>query len=501
MEDHFGDVADGENSSIGSSSPGHSPVVDRNPSPPLNIEGEQDGEEVDAIGETVYSKHWLFSTLTRLIQIVAEHNDGDPDAQIHLPEEDEDDLCKIWDMAMDKDVAGFLQEFNAADILLGVIAKSRCPRLTEISVGILGNIACFPDTCLTLSQNNDLGVVLLLLLGDSDPPTLLETCRLLLTCVSHRDVSSLWLERIRQQASVSSSLCFIMRSSTNMDLLVKVGELVDKLFDMDEELMKTWVTGGCQGAGEEGGEGRLDVASSLLEAAKQLRPDSPEGLEVYLHTLQLLTTIDEGIQALAVPDGVGGALWTFLCEVVCEDLCQPGDPPLVLGEQKALLVPALAVLSALYACRDLNQEHSKGNTLVPLFGTLVRILQYHREHQQSKRENREACASGDRLGQEGDGQKEDEEGEEEEKVDELFQSLIQTTAEFLSDVITDLTKEGVSELVKSGCLTVKTCLPAVRSMLPQFSPAVQCLAAMLSDADPSLADAVRREFPVSELPR
>lgn len=27
-------------------------------------------------------------------------------------------------------MAGFLQEFKAADILLGVIAKSRCPRLT-----------------------------------------------------------------------------------------------------------------------------------------------------------------------------------------------------------------------------------------------------------------------------------------------------------------------------------------------------------------------------------
>lgn len=29
----------------------------------------------------------------------------------------------------------------------------------EICVGILGNIACFPDTCLTLSQNEDLGWV------------------------------------------------------------------------------------------------------------------------------------------------------------------------------------------------------------------------------------------------------------------------------------------------------------------------------------------------------
>ncbi|KAJ8002528.1 hypothetical protein DPEC_G00159850 [Dallia pectoralis] len=493
MDGHGGNGAD-ELVGDGSSSPGYSPVVHRNPSPPPDREGEPDPEDVDAIGETVYSKHWLFSTLTRLIQIVSEQNDEGSDAQGQLPEEDEDDLCRIWDMAMDKDVAGFLQEFKAADILLGVIAKSQSPRLTEISVGILGNIACFPDTCLTLSQNNDLGVVLLLLLGDSDPPTLLETCRLLLTCVSHRDVSSLWLARIRQQASVSSSLCFIMCSSTNMDLLVKVGELVDKLFDMDEELMKTWVVDSCQDddAGEEGGGRRLDLPSSLLEAAKQLRPESPEGLEVYLHTMQLLTTIDEGIQALAVPDGPGGAVWTFLCEVVCGDLCQPGDPSLVLGEQKALLVPALAVLSALYACR--NQERSKA--LFPLVGSMLRILRYHREHQHSKEENRESAGLGERTGEERDGQE-----VEEEKVHEQLQSLIQTTAEFLSDIITDLNKDEVSELVKSGYLTEKTCLPAVPSIVPGFSSAVQHLATMLSDADPLLADTLRRALPVSEHPR
>lgn len=95
-----------------------------------------------------------------------------------------------------QDVAVFLQEFKAPDILLGVIAKSRSPRLTvrhfttvtslhaarmlnymlyfpccllmtsynypesllqEICVGILGNMACFHDTCVFLSQNSDLG--------------------------------------------------------------------------------------------------------------------------------------------------------------------------------------------------------------------------------------------------------------------------------------------------------------------------------------------------------
>ncbi len=57
------------------------------------------------------------------------------------------------------------------------------------------------------------------------------------------------------------------------DLLEKVGELVDKLFDLDEELMKSWITAQPSET-EDDGESCLDVASCLLEAAKQLRWES-----------------------------------------------------------------------------------------------------------------------------------------------------------------------------------------------------------------------------------
>lgn len=46
-----------------------SPGIDRNPSPPPENEEEEPTDEADAIGATVYSKHWLFSTLTRLVQV------------------------------------------------------------------------------------------------------------------------------------------------------------------------------------------------------------------------------------------------------------------------------------------------------------------------------------------------------------------------------------------------------------------------------------------------
>ncbi|TWW75983.1 Protein saal1, partial [Takifugu flavidus] len=419
-----------------SSSGGQSPDLDRNPSPPPDTAGGGEDGDSDAIGDTVYSKHWLFSTLTRLINMVTEHAEGDSEGQMELPDGDEEDLCKVWDMAMDK----------------------------EICVGILGNIACFPDTCATLSQNENLGEVLLLLLGDADPPTLLETSRLLLTCLSQKDVCSLWLQRIRQQTSVRSNLCFIMSSSTNTDLLEKVGELVETLFDLDEDIMKSWITAQPKQA-----EGDLDVASCLLEAAKQLRSESPNGLEVYLHALQLLTTIDEGIQTFAAPDGPGQAVGEFVGEVVCKDLCQAEDLSVVLQEQRSTLLQAFSVLQALHRCQD--QWRSKADTSVPLIGTVLRVLQHD--------------SDATRASQSG----------EEEKKDEQLEALAEAAAELLADICVQIQKETVADLVREGYLTERTCVAAARSLTPNFQTSFEHLQRVLSEADPQLADEVRKQVP------
>ncbi|MEE6499434.1 hypothetical protein FKM82_003447 [Ascaphus truei] len=280
--------------------------MDRNPSPPSS--DDEEPPVGDSIGDTVYSKHWLFSTLTKLIEVVtAEKNKAAPGDEIlvELDEDMENEICKVWDMSMNEDVTLFLQEFKAPEIFLGVIAKSKSNRLTEICVGILGNMVCFQEPCLIISNNADLGEVLLLLLSDTDPPTLLETSRLLLTCVSQVDVASTWIERVRKNPSVRDNVCFIMTSSTNVDLLVKVGELVDKLFDLDEDLMIEWVKAGSQPPDatlandiEDDQPAAQELTLCLLEAAKQLRYNNLEGLDVYMHIFQLMTTVDEGIQAI-----------------------------------------------------------------------------------------------------------------------------------------------------------------------------------------------------------
>ncbi|TNN87028.1 Protein saal1 [Liparis tanakae] len=414
-----------------SSSPAglQSPVMDRNPSPPPEAADEKTDGDVDAIGETVYSKHWLFSTLTRLIHMVTEHSEVNSEDPMQLPDDDEEDLCRVWDMAMDKDVAAFLQEFKATDILLGVIAKSRCQRLTGCAVASAWRYR-------SANPSGNLPIAADLRLSE---------------------------RRLFPVAPANTS-------ADVSDLLEKVGELLDKLFDLDEELMKSWITAQPSGGEEDeddddnGSQSHLDVASCLLEAAKQLRSESPNGLEVYLHALQLLTTVDEGIQTLAAPDGPGKAVWDFVCDVVCEDLCQPTDLPAVLREEKSILVQALAVLQALYRCQD--EWCSRSDISLPLIGTVLRVLQFHSEDKD-------------------DGTK-----------DEQLQTLAEIAAEFLADICSHISTDTVADLVKNGYLTEKTSLTAAGSLAPNFRTSFQQLQSMLSETDPQMADTVRKQFPV-----
>ncbi|NXO03000.1 SAAL1 protein, partial [Rhinopomastus cyanomelas] len=474
--------------------------MDRNPSPPSS---EAEEEEGDAVGSTVYSKHWLFSILTRLIEVISPEK-AEPAAspegiQTELDEEMENDICKVWDMSMDEDVALFLQEFNAPDIFMGVFAKSKCPRLTEICVGILGNMACFQDICMSISKDENLGQVLLQRLCDSDSPTLLETSRLLLTCLSQPEVANVWVERIRENPSVYDCVCFIMSSSTNVELLLKVGEVVDKLFDLDEELMLNWIKNGtCRSVGPSGDDSPEElpdfkIVPCILEAAKQVRSDSPEGLDVYMHILQLLTTVDEGIQAIVqAPDG-GKETWSLLYDLVCHELCQPDDPPIIVQEQKTVLASILSVLSAVFASQT-EQEYikmRKSNVKcafsfmldMPLIGSLIRILQYM-----------EGCGKRFAADSKDSEQKETERTDANEE-DFHLKILKDICCELLSNMLQELTKENTLEGLHQGYLNEEMCSCAFQNLLPLYFASVESFLEVLRESDQTLADNLEKRFP------
>nr|XP_020760502.1 protein SAAL1 isoform X3 [Odocoileus virginianus texanus] len=447
--------------------------MDRNPSPPPP---SRDGDEEEAaggdcIGSTVYSKHWLFGVLSGLIQMVTPENakssSDDEEQQMELDEEMENEICRVWDMSMDEDVALFLQEFNAPDIFMGVLAKSRCPRLREICVGILGNMACFQEICVSISSDKNLG--------------------LLLTCLSQTEVASVWVERIRENPAIYDSICFIMSSSTNVDLLVKVGEVVDKLFDLDEKLMLEWIRSGAVQALDQPQEDSeqqpvFRIVPCVLEAAKQVRSENPEGLDVYMHILQLLTTVDDGIQAIVQCPDTGKDTWNLLFDLVCREFCQADDPPIILQEQKTVLASVFSVLSAIYASQA-EQEYLKiGKVDLPLIDSLIRVLQ-NMEHCQKKPENST------------------ESNTEETKKSDLTQDdfhlkiLKDISCEFLSNIFQVLTKETVTQGLKEGQLSKQKCSCAFENLLPFYSPVVEDFLKILREVDKNLAGNLEEGFP------
>ncbi|XP_054999918.1 protein SAAL1 isoform X2 [Sorex araneus] len=463
--------------------------MDRNPSPPPPSR-EEDEASGDCIGGTVYSKHWLFGVLSGLIQLVSpkdtKTSSDDEDQQKELDEEMENEICRVWDMSMDEDVALFLQEFNAPDIFMGVLAKSRCPRLREICVGILGNMACFPEICVSISNNKNLGQVLLHCLYDSDPPTLLETSRLLLTCLSQTEVANIWVERIREHPAIFDSICFILSSSTNVDLLGKVGEVVDKLFDLDEKLMLEWIRKGAVQPPDPPREDSEEqpvfkIVPCVLEAAKQVRSEHPEGLDVYMRILQLLTTVDEGIQAIVQCPDTGKDTWSLLFDLVCHEFCQTDDPPIVLQEQKTVLASIFSVLSAVYASQA-EQEYLKREKDLPLIDSLIRVLQ-NMEHCQKKPENSTESDT------------EETKNSDSSQDDFHLKILKDISCEFLSNILQVLTKEMAAQGLKEGQLSKEKCSCAFRHLLPLYSPVVEDFLGTLREVDKTLAGHLEESFP------
>ncbi|KAI0228746.1 Protein saal1 [Lamellibrachia satsuma] len=207
--------SDGENADRGI----QGELKDRNPEPPPELLKERI-LDADNIGGTVFSKHWLFTTLMKLIQAVDSENeskDAKPtyDSGLDLEDSLQDELCNLWDMSMNPEVVSFLQDFKAVDILTGVIAKSRAPRATEICVGILGNMACNEQACREISAHERLVELLLMLLESPDAPTLIELTRLLRVCVSMDAAVKTWTTAIKKTDSVFTSILFILQSSTN----------------------------------------------------------------------------------------------------------------------------------------------------------------------------------------------------------------------------------------------------------------------------------------------
>ncbi|KAE8745448.1 hypothetical protein FOCC_FOCC007828 [Frankliniella occidentalis] len=192
----------------------------------------------DAIGSTLYSESALLKTLMTLSK-----ETGD-----NWSEQMEEQLCSLWDMTFEEDVITLLMQHDFVHLACHVIQVTSEPRLIEILVGVLGNMTALKSARQSLSQSST-AEQLLSLLSSSDTPTLLQLVRLLNSCVWHVNRIShssdgqdedehsesqsevdVWVELLKNSAmSLNENLSFILRSSTNEELLQSTLELLNNL--------------------------------------------------------------------------------------------------------------------------------------------------------------------------------------------------------------------------------------------------------------------------------
>jgi len=208
----------------------------RNPSPPPEFEDNQEFR-TDKIGDSAISKQWVLATLMEIINESTKHSKFDEDGELDISDDLQDSSCKLWDLCMDNDVVQYLLDYNIVDLILTVIIQSKAPRLTEIGVGILGNIACDEAGVKAISLNASLRETTLTLLSCRDTETLIEDVRLLRICINSSHCKS-WYDTLYDVSQqFIQDISFILYNSTNEKLLHSVSEFVDKLVDEDEKTL------------------------------------------------------------------------------------------------------------------------------------------------------------------------------------------------------------------------------------------------------------------------
>ncbi|CAB4020760.1 saal1-like [Paramuricea clavata] len=204
----------------------------RNPSPPPISEQEADVLYSDNIGDTLFSRKWVLKVLFNATQQIKSDNEN-----INVADSLDSELCELWDMSMNKDVAIFLQEVDGVDIFLEIILGSKSSRLTEISIGIMANMACQEDICKDITNREKLIEVMLILMDHRDAPILVEVTRLVHVAISKNETRDKWMNAI-QHSTLLDNLIFILENSVNEELLLNCSLLLSSLLTYNKSLVE-----------------------------------------------------------------------------------------------------------------------------------------------------------------------------------------------------------------------------------------------------------------------
>lgn len=377
----------------------------RNPSPPPLTEAERVAITGDFIGNTVFSQHWVLDTLLKLYKheestiytatgISQQQNDVGDVSENHTHnttprtssnEENnitreqqrivnstnnerqlqtcfENDLCQLWDMTANTEVALFLNDNDVKSVLRDALKRTQSPRLMEICFGILGNLLCVKEIRISYTMANtdtphrsregregddsihgggeEFRAELLSYLTVLDALSLVELTRLLCTCVSCSSCSLPWIhDLLRKNRHYIGQLVYLLKNSLNVDLLCHVVKLLDIIFDDEHEDVSIELM--CD-----------DLIVGLIEANDQLHEQGCSKSEYrvsLVHLLQRLTESNKGFELMSKRCGdiVSRFLPKYFQLLDDEDGDGEGNHGLLLLDKLTIYASMLSLMASL----------------------------------------------------------------------------------------------------------------------------------------------------------
>lgn len=175
---------------------------------------------VDAIGDTLYSKRFVLKTLLSLSTLDAS-----------LSEDFEKDLCTLWDMTIEEDVVKLMLEHNVLEIFSNIIQTTDDQRLTEILIGIIGNMCALASTRDILCQQADTMVPMIELIECTDSLVLLQLMRVFHSALVFENSGDecIWFEHFRAVEQFVEKFAYILSNSTSSSLLLHAYEALNAI--------------------------------------------------------------------------------------------------------------------------------------------------------------------------------------------------------------------------------------------------------------------------------
>ncbi|XP_057805146.1 uncharacterized protein LOC131020385 isoform X2 [Salvia miltiorrhiza] len=206
----------------------------------------------------------------------------------------EESGCILWDLAASEDHAQFMVQNLILEVLLASLVVSPSSRITEISLGIIGNLSCHETSRKCIASVNGLvGAIVEQLLID-DVPCLCEACRVLSLCIQGSE-GVIWAEAL-QPEHILSRILWIAENALNPQLIERSVGLLLAVLESRQEVAAILLPPLL----------KLGLSSLLIKLLafemtklkEDRRPERYSVLDLILRTIEELSTMDNYSQEI-----------------------------------------------------------------------------------------------------------------------------------------------------------------------------------------------------------